>query len=298
MSLPKNSKGASRLPEWFRVKPPTGRTFCRTRSLLEGCGLNTVCQGARCPNIFECFGRGTATFLVLGKICTRDCAFCNIPTARGPLPPPDDDEPVRLAEAAGRLGLSYVVITSGTRDDLPDGGAAHFAQCIEALRERLPGAGVEVLIPDFQGDPAALRTVLDARPTVLNHNLETVRRLSAAIRPQADYERSLTLLRRAASSGLPAKSGLRVGLGETDAEIEEAMADLAAAGVQALTIGQYLAPSPNHRPVERYVHPERFEDYAARGRELGIRHMFCGPLVRSSYQAERLSEDEGGQKGK
>lgn len=278
-----------RLPEWLRVKLPRDRGFADTRGLLRELGLATVCQGARCPNIFECFGRHTATFLILGRTCTRACAFCNINPAGATPPPVEPDEPERLAEASARLGLAYVVITSVTRDDLPDGGAAHFAACIEAVRARSPEAGVEVLIPDFQGDAKALGVVLAARPTVLNHNLETVRRLSPRIRPQADHERSLELLRRAAEAGARTKSGLMVGLGETDEEIVEALRELAGVGVQAVTIGQYLPPSRLHPPVDRYAHPDMFSAWAEIGRELGVPDMLCGPLVRSSYRAGELA---------
>jgi lipoic acid synthetase len=246
-------------------------------------GLNTVCQGARCPNICECFARSTATFLVLGRSCTRGCAFCNI--GLGKPEPVDPGEPGRVAEAARRLGLSHAVVTSVTRDDLPDGGAAHFAATIRALREVLPAATVEVLIPDFRGDAAALRTVLEARPDVLNHNVETAPGLYPRIRPQADYRQSLELLERAAAAGLPAKSGLMVGFGESIEEVHAVIRDLHGRGVTIITIGQYLRPSRQHPEPARYVHPDEFAALAEYGRTLGVPHMFCAPLVRSSYHA-------------
>jgi len=277
------SKPCSRLPEWLRIKLPRDPSFARTRDLVADLGLNTVCQGARCPNICECFARSTATFLILGRSCTRACAFCNIGPGR--VEPVDPGEPARVAEAAKRLGLTHAVVTSVTRDDLPDGGAAHFAATIRALRQARPQATVEVLIPDFRGSEAALRLVLDARPDVLNHNVETVPGLYPRIRPQADYAQSLTLLARAAAAGLPAKSGLMVGLGETVAEVHQVIRDLHAQGVTIVTIGQYLRPSKAHPEPARYVHPDEFAALAEFGRSLGVPHMFCAPLVRSSYHA-------------
>jgi lipoic acid synthetase len=279
-----SSRKPRRLPEWIRVALPQEREFARTRGLVQGQGLHTVCQSARCPNVFECFSCGTATFLIMGGECTRDCAFCNI--APGTPEPLDADEPRRLAQAAADMDLRHVVITSVTRDDLPDGGAAHFAAVISELHRTLPGATVEVLVPDFQGDRAALETVLQAGPAVLNHNVETVPRLYPRIRPQAVYGRSLEVLERAArwGRGVTAKGGLMVGLGETDEEVRAVIRDLAGAGCGLVTVGQYLRPSRKHPEPERYVHPDVFQDYAAWGRELGMR-MFCGPLVRSSYHA-------------
>jgi lipoic acid synthetase len=273
-----------RLPPWLRVKTGKARLCAETRELVSAHGLHTVCEHAQCPNIGECYASHTATFLIMGRTCTRDCAFCAIP--HGVPARLDADEPARLAEAARLLGLDYVVVTSVTRDDLPDGGAAHFTATIQALRG-LGGVEVEVLVPDFGGDAAAVHTVLDAGPTVFNHNLETVRRLAPAIRPQGDYERSLHVLRHACAFRPEAirKSGVMAGLGETDDELREAMADLQEAGCQVLTIGQYLRPSRNHRPVDRYVPPERFDDYANWGQELGIAEVVSGPFVRSSYRA-------------
>jgi len=251
-----------------------------------------VCQSARCPNTWECFSRSVATFLILGRECTRNCAFCNINPGRQL--PPDADEPRRVAEGAVRLGLKHVVITSVTRDDLPDGGAEHFAQCIRLVKERLPGCTVEVLIPDFQGNADALETVLAAGPDVLNHNVETVPRLYATIRPQADYAQSLELLRRVAGhgSGIPAKSGLMVGLGETDEELREVIRDMHGAGCTMITVGQYMRPSRNHPLVQRYMPPEEFDALAEFGRSIGVPKMFCAPLVRSSYHAAELAGAE------
>ena len=242
-----------------------------------------------CPNIGECFCAGTATFMILGDLCTRDCRFCAV--AHGTPAPPDPDEPGQVAEAASRLGLEYVVLTCVTRDDLPDGGAAHFAAVIEALRVRLPNISIEVLSSDFAGAEAPLAKVLEAEPAVYNHNIETVRRLQCRVRPQADYDRSLGVLRRARelAGGIPTKSGLMVGLGESVEEMEEALADLADAGCSIVTIGQYLQPSPEHLPVECYVSPEQFELYERIGRELGIGQVVSGPFVRSSYRAGQVA---------
>ncbi|TVM30518.1 lipoyl synthase [Oceanidesulfovibrio marinus] len=285
MPLSKPSERTKRLPPWLRVKLPDNKEFAETGRLLASRGLHTVCQSARCPNIFECFSRKVATFMILGAVCTRNCAFCNI--TPGAPTPVDPDEPRRLAEAARELGLRHVVVTSVTRDDLPDGGAAHFAATIRALKQNTD-VSVEVLIPDLGGSARDLSTILDAGPDVLNHNVETVPRLYPAIRPQADYQQSLTLLSRAAAAGVPAKSGLMVGLGETDGEVNAVIRDLAAAGCSMVTVGQYLAPSRLHPEPDRYVPPPHFDEYAACGRHHGIRHMFCGPHVRSSYKAEKI----------
>lgn len=290
MSCPENSAPDLRIPPWLRVKLPQGRSFSDTGKLLADLNLNTVCQNARCPNTWECFSKSVATFLILGRECTRNCAFCNI--TPGKPQPVDPGEPERLAEASVRLGLKHIVITSVTRDDLHDGGAAHFAASIRAVRARLPQCTVEVLIPDFRGDEAALMTVLEARPEVLNHNVETAPRLYREIRPQADYVQSLELLRRVAAhaSGIPAKSGLMAGLGETDEELRQTVRDLAEAGCTMITVGQYMRPSRQHPPVKRYLHPDGFEALAEYGRSLGVPKMFCAPLVRSSYHAAELSQ--------
>ncbi len=281
-----------RIPPWLRVKLPSTKGFACTSSLLRDLDLNTVCQSARCPNTWECFSRSVATFLILGRECTRNCAFCNINP--GKQLPPDADEPRRVAEGAVRLGLKHIVVTSVTRDDLPDGGAEHFAETIRLVKAALPGCTVEVLIPDFQGDAAALETVLAAGPDVLNHNVETVPRLYASIRPQADYAQSLELLRRVAAhgSGIPAKSGLMVGLGETDEELREVIRDMHDVGCTMITVGQYMRPSRNHPLVQRYMPPQDFDALAEFGRSIGVPKMFCAPLVRSSYHAAELAGGE------
>lgn len=284
LKQPEHASSPLRLPPWLRRPLPTVRSFSETRSLLKELELSTVCQGAKCPNMHECFSCGTATFLILGSVCTRNCAFCNIEKAR-PVPP-DPDEPARVAKAARRLGLSHVVVTSVTRDDLPDGGAAHFRATTLALRESLPQSSIELLIPDFQGSRAALDLVIASGPQVINHNVETHPALYPSIRPQAEFSRSLDLLRVVWKSGLPAKSGFMVGLGERDEQVRELLYSLKDAGCSIVTIGQYMRPSNKHRPVERYVHPDLFAQYAEWGRAAGIAHVFSAPLVRSSYQAE------------
>ncbi len=283
-----------RLPPWIRVRVPARGPAAAVTDLLSRGALHTVCQGAHCPNQPECFNRGTATFMILGDICTRDCRFCAVTAGRPQ--PSDPGEPERVADAAARLGLKHVVVTSVTRDDLPDGGAGLFAGTIRAIRARLPKAAIEVLVPDFLGRETDLTTVLAARPDVFNHNLETVRRLQREIRPAADYDRSLAVLRFAAAAvPWPAvKSGLMVGLGETDDELREAIADLRQAGCDLLTIGQYLAPSRQHAPVQRYVPPETFTEYARYATGLGFRGVASGPMVRSSYHAGRLFGSDAG----
>ncbi|QGY40714.1 lipoyl synthase [Pseudodesulfovibrio cashew] len=288
MSSLENLEKPLRIPPWLRVKLPETKNFSGTAELISDLNLNTVCQSAKCPNKWECFSRNVATFLIMGRLCTRNCAFCNIES--GDLSPLESDEPARVAEAAKRLELKHVVITSVTRDDLPDGGAAHFAATIKAVREAMPECTVEVLIPDFQGDEAALETVLDAGPDILNHNLETVPDLYDTIRPQADYHQSLELLARSKrkAPSIPTKSGIMVGLGETDEQIMPVLDDLAAIGCDIVTIGQYMQPTRHHPRVTRYVEPERFEEYAEEGRKRGIENMFCAPLVRSSYNAAKF----------
>lgn len=272
-------------PVWLRRPLPKGPLYGKVQGLLRHAGLHTVCEEARCPNQFECFGRGTATFLILGEICTRNCRFCNI--SGGKALPPNPGEPERLAEAAFRMGLSYVVITSVTRDDLEDGGALHFAQTIREIRKRLPHCGIEVLIPDFLGNSHSLETVLAAGPDVLNHNLETVPRLYPEVRPEALYERSLALIAHVAvhSSGIPPKSGLMLGLGEKDGEVLGAMEDLRNAGCRSLTLGQYLQPSEGHLPVKRFVPPPLFDFFGEKARDMGFEVVASGPFVRSSYRA-------------
>jgi lipoyl synthase len=275
-----------RRPDWLRARIPTGAAYHETKAILRSLDLHTVCESANCPNIGDCFSRHTATFLILGNVCTRSCPFCDIRSGK-PLPV-DPEEPARVADAAKRLGLHYVVVTSVNRDELPDGGASHFAATIRAIREANPSTKVEVLIPDFLGDEDALRIVLEARPDVLNHNMETVRRLYKRVRPAGRYERSLGLLGNVAAwtPEIPAKSGAMVGVGETREEIEELMRDLNARGVSMVTVGQYLPPSGSHLPLERYVTPEEFAHYREYGLALGIRQVASGPLVRSSFHAE------------
>ena len=275
-----------RRPDWLRARIPTGAAYHETKAILRSLDLHTVCESANCPNIGDCFSRHTATFLILGNVCTRSCPFCDIRSGK-PLPV-DPEEPARVADAARRLGLHYVVVTSVNRDELPDGGASHFAATIRAIREANASTKVEVLIPDFLGDEDALKTVLEARPDVLNHNMETVRRLYKRVRPAGRYERSLQLLGNVAAwtPEIPAKSGAMVGVGETMEEMEELMRDLNGRGVSMVTVGQYLPPSGSHLPLERYVTPEEFAHYREYGRALGIRQVASGPLVRSSYHAE------------
>jgi lipoic acid synthetase len=273
---------------WRRIPVEGEEAVRRVEHLLSNLGLHTVCQEALCPNLPECFGQGTATFLILGDVCTRNCRFCAV--KKGRPQPPDPQEPERVAEAAARLGLQYVVVTSVTRDDLPDGGARHFAATIQAVRRRLPAARVEVLIPDFRGSLAALETVLEANPDVVNHNLETVPRLYPLIRPQADYRRSLGVLAwvKTWSPHITTKSGLMLGLGERTAEVLQVLYDLREARCDLLTLGQYLQPTERQDPVARYVPPEEFAGYRAKAEAMGFRGVVAGPLVRSSYQAGRL----------
>ncbi len=282
----------TRKPSWFRVEAPWGDTFRKVDGVLVSLGLNTVCREARCPNIGECYNSGTATFLILGPVCTRNCAFCNIRSGT-PLPV-DEDEPARVAEAARRLSLSHVVLTSVTRDDLEDGGASVFAAAVRAIR-RSCDASVEVLVPDFGGDEKALLTVLEAGPDVFNHNVETVPRLYPLVRPGADYRRSLRVLSTAASfEGTVVKSGLMVGLGENPEELEQVFGDLLEAGCRCLTIGQYLPPRRDCAPLARYYTPEEFEALGRKAREMGFGAVHSGPLVRSSYKAaETLRELAG-----
>ena len=277
---------SERKPQWIRAQFPSGERYGEIVQLLRDETLNTVCQEARCPNIGECFNRGTATFMILGDTCTRACGFCAVTSGRPA--PLDWTEPGRLAAAVERLKLAYVVITSVNRDDAPDGGAQIFASCIELIRRRRPDTAVEVLIPDFLGDQAALETVLAARPTVLNHNVETVPRLYPRVRFQARYERSLELLRRASewTPRIPTKTGFMLGLGEERDEVSSLLRDLRSVYVELLTIGQYLRPSAKHLPVERYVPPGEFASIRAEALSLGFRHVEAGPMVRSSYHAD------------
>jgi lipoic acid synthetase len=278
-----------RKPSWLRIEAHMGDEYRSLRKLTEDLRLVTVCEEAGCPNIFECWAAGTATFMVNGERCTRACGFCLVDT-RKPLPL-DPTEPERVAEAVVRLKLAHAVITCVARDDLDDGGAGAIAQSVLAIRERSPHTSIEVLTSDLKGDPESLQLIIDARPDVLNHNVETVARLQRAVRPSAGYLRSLTVLARSARAGLTTKSGLMVGLGETADEVEETLADLASVGVQIATIGQYLRPTERHLPVARFWEPAEFDELAERGRRLGLRHVQSSPLTRSSYHArEALSE--------
>ncbi|HSO05647.1 MAG TPA: lipoyl synthase [Pelomicrobium sp.] len=281
-------------PSWIRVKTPTSGRFLEVKRLLREQKLHTVCEEASCPNIGECFGKGTATFMILGDLCTRRCPFCDV--AHGRPKPPDADEPRHLAESVAALRLSYVVITSVDRDDLRDGGARHFADCIRAVRELSPATRIEVLVPDFRGrlEPA-LDALGECPPDVMNHNLETVPRLYKLARPGADYAHSLSLLKefKARFPHVPTKSGLMVGLGETDEEILEVMRDLRAHDVEMLTVGQYLQPSAGHLPVTRFVTPEQFQAFERAAAAMGFAHAACGPLVRSSYHADQQAHEAG-----
>ncbi len=276
-------------PEWLRVNLPGGARYQAVRETLQRLRLHTVCAEAQCPNVGECWGGGTATVMLMGDTCTRGCRFCHVKTAVRP-PPLDPDEPRHLAEAVAQLGLDYIVVTSVDRDDLPDGGAGHFADAIRRLKE-IPGLLVEVLTPDFQGDPEAVRTVGRAAPDVFANNVETVRRLTPVVRDaRAGYDQTLGVLARmkAEFPKIVTKSSIMVGLGEAEAEVEETMRDLRANGVEILTLGQYLRPSAWHLPVQEWVSPERFAAYRERGLALGFRYVASGPLVRSSYRAAEL----------
>ena len=285
---------ALKKPDWIRVRAGGNARFHEVKQALRDHNLHTVCEEASCPNIGECFGKGTATFMILGDVCTRRCPFCDV--AHGRPNPPDADEPRNLAVTIRDMRLNYVVITSVDRDDLRDGGAGHFAECIRAVREHSPKTAIEVLVPDFRGRlDAALDKLAAAPPDVMNHNLETVPRLYKQARPGADYANSLNLLRafKQRHPSIPTKSGLMLGLGETDEEILEVMRDLRAHEVDMLTLGQYLQPSAGHLPVLRYVEPARFKDFEREALAMGFRHAACGPLVRSSYHADQQAHDAG-----
>ncbi|MGH9655730.1 MAG: lipoyl synthase [Bryobacteraceae bacterium] len=283
-----------RLPQWLRKGRTHFESVHRLKAELRGRGLHTVCESARCPNMHECFDRGTATFMILGNLCTRGCGFCSVPKG-SPAKQQfalDPDEPGQVAEMAARMKLRYVVITSVNRDDLPDGGSTHFAETVKRVRDALPAVRVEVLTPDFCGDLEAVARVLDAGPDVFNHNVETVPRLYRRVRPQADYERSLDVLRFARGHAPAAltKSGFMVGLGERSEEVHRLLDDLAAAGAGVATIGQYLQPTRRNLPVAEFVKPEQFEAYREYGLSAGFKMVFSGPLVRSSYMAEQVNE--------
>lgn len=274
-----------RLPPWFKVTIRQGPDYQDIRRIMDTLGLHTICEEARCPNVWECWNNRTATFLILGDICTRRCHYCAVTTGRpGEL---DREEPIRVAQAVQALGLRHAVITSVNRDELEDGGAAMFVETIRQIRRLTPTCAVEVLIPDFEGNEAALAAVVAERPDILNHNIETVRRLFPTVRPQGKYDRSIMLLDRARRMGARTKSGLIVGMGETTDEVREVMRDLRAVGCDILTIGQYLQPTKQHLPVARFYHPDEFAAFKAEGLSLGFSHVESGPLVRSSYHAEQ-----------
>jgi lipoic acid synthetase len=290
--------GAPRLrkPSWIRVKLPSGNAVESLKSRLRARELVTVCEEASCPNIHECFHKGTATFMILGEVCTRRCSFCDVAHGR-PLPP-DENEPAQLARTVKDMGLRYIVITSVDRDDLRDGGAGHFAESIRCTREAVPGIRIEILVPDFRGRSKidrALEILTETPPDVFNHNIETVEPLYRDVRPGADYRWSLQLLERfkERNPGIPTKSGIMLGLGETREQVEEALRDLRAHDVDMITIGQYLQPTVHHHPVLRYWEPREFDELAAYGYELGFTHMASGPLVRSSYHADVSAEEAG-----
>lgn len=275
-------------PPWLKRRLPSGRSYEDVREILQKGRLHTVCQEAKCPNIWECYSNRTATFLILGDRCTRNCRFCAV--AHGPPEPPDPAEPVRVGKAVQKMELEYVVITSVTRDDIPDGGAEHFARTIRKIRRRTPTVAIEVLIPDFQGHAESLQTVLSARPDVLNHNIETVARLYPAVRPGAVYKRSLELLERVKrfDATIPTKSGMMLGLGETALEIRQTLQDLLDAGCRMLTLGQYLQPSAAHLPVEHFLPPSEFDRLKDIALRMGFSEVASGPFVRSSYHAQEL----------
>ncbi len=287
VSEPAPVSSSRRLPDWLKRKLPSGNENFFTHNLLRDLKLETVCENARCPNRPECYSRRTATFMVLGNVCTRPCGFCSVP--RGETVELETDEPARVAEAAERLGLKHVVITSVTRDDLPDGGAEHFYQCVTAVRERT-GSAVEVLTPDFMGNVAAIDRVIESKPDVYNHNLETVPRLYRRVRGRADYRRSLDLLLQVKNRepNMVTKAGLMLGIGETIEELFDVLADLRAVKCDVLTLGQYLTPTLKHIPVARYVPPQEFDEIAVRARWLGFKQVVAGPFVRSSYHADEM----------
>jgi lipoic acid synthetase len=285
--LPAVEPPSRRRPEWLKSRIPGGENYARVKNIIDSNALHTVCQEARCPNAGECWNNGTATFMILGDVCTRSCGFCAVKT--GKPTELDADEPARVARAVSLLGLRHAVITSVNRDELYDGGAQIFAETIRQVRAANPGIRIEVLIPDFRGEEFALDIVLDALPDILNHNMETVPRLYPVVRPQAKYERSLTLLNRARRRGFTTKTGLMLGIGERIEEVVEVLQDLRREDCVILTLGQYLQPTKEHLPVERFVHPDEFRRLKEIGMGMGFRHVESGPLVRSSYHAEQQS---------
>jgi lipoic acid synthetase len=278
-----------RKPDWIRARVPGGEGYTRLKDIVDRHRLHTVCQEASCPNMGECWSRGTATIMILGDTCTRSCGFCNVKTGK-PLPP-DPDEPANVAASLALMGLKHVVITCVDRDDLPDGGAAIWAETINRVHDACPEMSVEVLTGDFRGDPEAIRTVIDARPEIMAHNMETVRRMHPAVRPQARYERSLAVLKQIKDAGLVTKTGIMVGIGERDDDVAQVMRDVrATAAADIFTIGQYLQPTRNHLPIARWVHPEQFLAWKREGLAMGFTVVESGPLVRSSYHAEEQAE--------
>lgn len=274
-----------RKPEWLRVKLPTGKEYAQVREIVSKHKLHTICESGNCPNMGECWGEGTATFMILGNICTRSCGFCNVATGR-PLAV-DLQEPKRIAESVRLMNVKHCVITSVDRDDLIDGGSIIWAETINAIRAASPQTKFETLIPDFQGIWENLQRIIDVKPDIVSHNLETVRRLTKQVRIQAKYDRSLELIKRLHDAGMKTKSGIMLGLGETEKEVYETMDDLRKAGCDVLTIGQYLQPTPKHLPVVAFIRPETFANYKLKGMEMGFRFVESGPLVRSSYHAEK-----------
>tara|TARA_B100000686_G_C16751826_1_gene953017 strand:+ start:636 stop:1523 length:888 start_codon:yes stop_codon:yes gene_type:complete len=283
------SNERKRIPEWLRLKLPQSSAFTHTRGLLQELDLHTVCESAKCPNQWECWSKGTATFMIAGDRCTRACGFCAVSTAK-PLPL-QNDEPDRVAEAVFRLKLKHVVITAVARDDLKDGGANHFQETINAVRFRNPGIIIEILVPDFLNKDDSLNMVVDAKPEIFNHNLETVRRLTTKVRSRANYDRSLSVLKKVkeySDEGIYTKSGIMLGLGESESELLESMSDLRSVNCDILTLGQYLQPSLCHLPVVNYITPEKFDEYGAKARDMGFMHVASGPMVRSSYHADEF----------
>ena len=277
-------------PDWLKVSIRGGQGRGQVKEILERLSLNTVCKEANCPNLMECYCRKTATFMILGKVCTRNCTFCNV--IKGNTENVDPEEPFHVAEAVKELGLNHVVITSVTRDDLPDGGAGHFVKVIEEIKKIDSSVTIEVLIPDFNGDPSALRKIVEAEPHIINHNIETVERLYPDVRPMASYSRSLELLNRVKqmNDSILTKSGIMVGLGEKKQEVIKVFEDLRSSGCSILTVGQYLAPSEKHHPVVEYIHPDLFEEYKGIALEMGFQFVASAPLVRSSYHADKVFE--------
>lgn len=283
-----DNKPKYKKPEWLKVKLPLGENYLKVREIVDKHKLHTICQSGNCPNMGECWGAGTATFMILGNICTRSCGFCAVATGR-PLPV-DWDEPMRVAQSVKLMGVKHCVITSVDRDDLKDGGSIIWAETIKAIREISPETKFECLIPDFQGKWENIKRIVDAKPDIVSHNIETVRRLTKQVRIQAKYERSLEVLRMLKEAGMRTKSGLMVGLGETNEEIYETIDDLRSVNVDVITIGQYLQPTAKHLPVARFVHPDEFKAFKEYALQKGFRHVESGPLVRSSYHAEKHVE--------